>query len=92
MVVKETLVNRTKFLYIKRSVVNASRGTSRCFPVIDQIPEGGEEIAVGDQIVVQGDASKKLAVQHGKAQKGSQGLSSGLGCVVRKEFPEDAKT
>jgi hypothetical protein len=93
VVVQQALVDRAEFLHVQGRVVHPPLGVCLLVVVVDQVPEGLEEISVGDGPALEGERFEEAAVQHGEAQEGRQGLTVGLGHWRRipQEVPEDPK-
>jgi hypothetical protein len=91
VVVQQTLVDRAQLLHVQGRVVHPPQGVCLLVVVVDQVPEGLEEISVGDSPALQSEIFEEAAVQHGEAQEARQGLAVGLGHRrrVAQEVPED---
>jgi hypothetical protein len=68
VVVEQALIDRTEFFDIQRGIVHAPGRRRRLFPVIRQMPEGFEEVAVADAALVEVKGLEKRPVEGGHAQ------------------------
>ncbi|MCD6344512.1 MAG: hypothetical protein J7M17_02745 [Anaerolineae bacterium] len=78
MVIKQALIDGAEFLHIQCGVVHPSGWAGRRFLVVDQVPEGFEQIAVGDAALVDFERFKQLAVEYGQVEQRRQGFIADL--------------
>ncbi|MCS7176932.1 MAG: hypothetical protein NZ960_04840 [Candidatus Kapabacteria bacterium] len=69
MVVQQAFIDRAEFLDVQGSVVDAARGAGGPLLVVGQVPEGLQEVTVGDGVAVYVQLLEELAVQGGGAEQ-----------------------
>jgi hypothetical protein len=84
VVVQQALIHRAEFFDVEGGVVDPARRRGGGFVVIRQMPEGVEEIAVGDRAVVEDQRFEEFAVE-------GWGVEEGGEVFVGEHFPEDAE-
>lgn len=81
---EEAFVNRAEFLDVEGGVVDAAGRRALAFPVVGQIPEGGEEVAVAQRASVEGLRGEQFAVERGNVEDGGE-------LVVAEQLPKGAQ-
>jgi hypothetical protein len=81
VVVEQTFIDRAEFFDIQRGIVHTPGRRRWLFPVIRQMPEGFEEVAVADAALVEVERLEKRPVEGGHAQTRGK-------FFVRKHLPQ----
>ncbi|HWP02768.1 MAG TPA: hypothetical protein VNL96_04890, partial [Gemmatimonadaceae bacterium] len=74
VVLEQAFINRTEFLHIQRGVVDAPGRLRRDLAVVGQVPEGLEQVPVGDGTGVKVDRLEEFAVERRRAEKAGEPL------------------
>jgi hypothetical protein len=72
VVLEEALVHRTEFLDVERGVVHAAGRRGGRFAVVGEVPEGIEEVLIGDGVGIEGQRSEEFAVERRCAKQRRQ--------------------
>src|SRR5579875_3469936 len=72
MQVEQAFVNRAKLFHIQGAVVDAVDGVCLVVLIVDQVPQGLEQVSIGDAGRVDFKLLKQAAVQGGRAQHGGK--------------------
>jgi len=91
MMVEKAFVHRTQFFNVESRVIDPAVGVGIVIPVVGQMKERIEEVAIDEGPLIEVDRFKQPAIQDRKVQETGQGLAVVLGSIVPQKVEQNAE-